>query len=93
MEPRGRNGWQTFGSLAALRRLDLGETVATGCHRLPFGSHGKEGSTVRVRQRALAKGPQTRVLLLSLVVALLLAHSGMEQVLEQPGEEGPNFVA
>jgi hypothetical protein len=43
MEQWGRNGWQTFGSLAALNGLIWGETFATGCHRLRFGSHGKEG--------------------------------------------------
>jgi len=32
MEQRGRNGWQTFGSLVARKRLDLGRNR---CHRLP----------------------------------------------------------
>src|SRR5205085_9516509 len=43
MEQRGRNGWQTFGSPKRGKWLDLARTVATGCHRLRFRSHGKEG--------------------------------------------------
>src|SRR6266540_6027141 len=43
MEQRGRNRWKTFGYPAGRKWLDLGRTVATGCHRLPFGSHGKQG--------------------------------------------------
>src|SRR2546421_8079263 len=42
MEQRGRNHWQTFGSPAGRKWLDLGRTAASGCHRLPFGSYGKE---------------------------------------------------
>jgi hypothetical protein len=34
------------------KRLQQAKTVATGCDQLPIGAHGKEGSTVRVRQRA-----------------------------------------
>src|SRR5712691_11436243 len=52
MEQRGRNWWQTFGPSKAPKRLDLARTVATGFHRLPFGSLVRRGSTVRVRQRA-----------------------------------------
>jgi len=43
LEQRGRNRWQTFGSPDAEKWLELRETVATGCHRLLFESHGKEG--------------------------------------------------
>ena len=43
MEQRGRNRWQTFGSPKGRKWLDLARTVATGCHQLPFESHGKEG--------------------------------------------------
>src|SRR5439155_1403472 len=43
MEQRGRNRWQTFGSPKGRKWLDLARTVATGCHQLPFESHGKQG--------------------------------------------------
>ena len=43
MEQRGRNPWQRFGSQRPGKRLDPARTVATGCHPLPFGSHGKQG--------------------------------------------------
>ena len=43
MEQRGRNRWQRFSSRNAENRLNYRQTVATGCHRLPFRSHGKEG--------------------------------------------------
>src|SRR5918994_3354992 len=36
-------------------RLRQAHTVAVGCDQLPESFHGKEGSTVRVRQRALEK--------------------------------------
>src|ERR1700694_5161007 len=38
MEQKGRNRSQTF---AGRKWLGLRRTAATGCHRLPFGSHGK----------------------------------------------------
>jgi hypothetical protein len=38
------------------QRLKLAKTVAVGCDRLPEAFHGKRGSTVRVRQRALVRG-------------------------------------
>jgi len=50
----GGNRWQME---KPKKRLKEAKTVAMGCDRLPFGAHGKEGSTVRVRQRAL-KSPQ-----------------------------------
>src|SRR5437667_11104158 len=40
------------------------KSVAVGCHRLPEKFHGKEGSTVRVRQRALRKPCVARLFLL-----------------------------
>jgi hypothetical protein len=46
MEQRGRNRWQTFGSPKGRKWLDLAPTVATGCHPLPFGSHGKQAFAV-----------------------------------------------
>jgi hypothetical protein len=35
------------------RKRETCPSLAVGCDRLPFRAHGKEGSTVRVRQRAL----------------------------------------
>jgi hypothetical protein len=47
MEQLWNRAGATAGKRSALRRrengLIWGETFATGCHRLPFGSHGKEG--------------------------------------------------
>ena len=47
MEQLWNRGGATGGKRSALRQrendLIWGETVATGCHQLPFGSHGKEG--------------------------------------------------
>ena len=46
----GGNQWQ----MATPRRpVKQAKTVAVGCVQLPESFHGKEGSTVRVRQRAL----------------------------------------
>jgi hypothetical protein len=46
---------QPVASAPAPKPAQTRETVAVGCERLPSGPHGKEGSTVRVRQRALTK--------------------------------------
>src|SRR5207244_9221579 len=47
-------------SLAPPReRLELGETVATGCHRLPLGSHGKKGVDGSSPSEGSAKAPLT----------------------------------
>jgi hypothetical protein len=40
------------------KRLEQAKTVAVGCDRLPIGAH-KEGSTVRVRQRASQPDPRS----------------------------------
>jgi CrcB-like protein involved in camphor resistance len=53
MEPSGRNLWQPVANSSAAKTAQIGETVAVGCDRLPRKCHGKEGSTVQVRQRAL----------------------------------------
>src|SRR5439155_21782614 len=52
MEPRGCNRWQTV-AIAAVRTRIQAKTVAMRCDPLPEAAHGKEGSTVRVRQRGL----------------------------------------
>ena len=57
MEQRGRNRWQTFGSLNAGKWLELATTVATSCHQLPFGSHGKEGVSGSSPEEGLNKVP------------------------------------
>ena len=61
MEPRGCNQWQSVAIGVAPKRQKQAETVAVGRDRLPIGAHGKEGSTVRVRQRALQKPRMTEL--------------------------------
>jgi hypothetical protein len=58
MEPRGCNRWQPVANGIGADAPEQAKTVAVGCDRLPHGSHGKEGSTVRVRERALQE-PRT----------------------------------
>src|SRR5919108_2936934 len=41
------------------KRRNYAKTVAMGCDRLRKAAHGKEGSTVRVRQRACTKALQS----------------------------------
>jgi hypothetical protein len=50
MEPSGRNRWQPVANGSALKPARIGR-LATDCNP----RHGKEGSTVRVRQRALER--------------------------------------
>jgi hypothetical protein len=60
MEPSGRNPWQSLANGTASKTARTSETVAVGCDRLPDSFHGRRGSTVRVRQRAL-KSPQSGI--------------------------------
>jgi hypothetical protein len=53
MEPAGATGGKRWQMERLRKRLKQAKTVAAGCDRLPETFHGKEGSTVRVRQRAL----------------------------------------
>jgi hypothetical protein len=46
MEQRGRNRPQTLRREKAKIALIQRETVAAGCHQLPFGSPEKEGSSL-----------------------------------------------
>ena len=55
MEPSGCNWWQPVANGRRRERLRRAKTVAVGCDQLPKEFHGKEGSTVRVRPRALQK--------------------------------------
>jgi hypothetical protein len=59
VEQLWNRGGATGGKRSPVRRpengLIWGETVATGCHRLPFGSHGKQG--VCHRPPPVAGGP------------------------------------
>jgi hypothetical protein len=57
MERRGRNPWQTFGRRRPENGLNQRKTVAPGCHRLPFGSHGKEGVSGSSPEEGSAKAP------------------------------------
>jgi hypothetical protein len=81
MEQRGRNRWQTFGAPPGRKWLDLGRTVATGCHRLPFGSHGKEGVDGSSPSEGSAKSPAQRRFL---VRTQLLRSRGYVAVGERP---------
>src|SRR2546421_992062 len=71
MEQRGRNRWQTFGSPKGRKWLDLARTVATGCHQLPFESHGKEGVDGSSPSEGSRKSPENAGLLLSGFIAVL----------------------
>ena len=60
MEPRGCNGWQSAANRPA---FEIAETSEIRCDRLPpvaCDVHGRRGSPVRVRKRALTKAPHTR---------------------------------
>ncbi len=54
--PAGAIGGNQRQIASALKLRKQAKSGATGCHWLPFGSHGKE-ATVRVRQRASEKDP------------------------------------
>jgi hypothetical protein len=70
MEPRGGNRWQSAAKIkGAQKRRKQAKSVAVGCHGLPESFHGKEGSTVRVRQRALQRACK-QALLFSAFIAL-----------------------
>ena len=91
MEQRGRNGWQRFGSPEAPKWLHCRETVATGCHRLPFGSHWLRRGLRFESGRGLLRKPRKGGLLLSSCIALRPACSGMEQILETARRKRPRF--
>jgi hypothetical protein len=55
MEPAAATGGNQWQMQAARDPRNQAETVAAACDRLPREPHGKEGSTVRVRQRASQK--------------------------------------
>jgi hypothetical protein len=58
MEQSGRNRWQ----MPSPEIPGNGpKPVAVGCNRVPIGAHSKEGSTVRVRQRASRKRLQMTI--------------------------------
>jgi hypothetical protein len=68
-------------------RLEQAKTVATDCGRLPIGAHGKGGSTVRVRQRALQKSRKSGLsrFLCRTSLHRLQYAVGMEPFVELPG--------
>jgi hypothetical protein len=68
---------------AARKARNQAQTVAVGCDHLPQRAHGKEGSTVRVRQRALQK-PRTTGLFRTRRIALLAVCSDVESRVEKP---------
>src|SRR6266516_4555507 len=59
MEPRVATGGNRRQIDRRLKPQKQAKSVAVGCARLPEMFHGKEGSTVRVRQRAL-QNPRSR---------------------------------
>jgi hypothetical protein len=63
MEPSGRNQSQPVANGMRPKTARTSETVAVGCDQLPHEIHGKEGSTVRVRQRALQKPCKSQLFL------------------------------
>src|SRR5512132_4593103 len=75
----------------ARKRRDQAKSVATGCHRLREKFHGKDGLRFE-SGRGLDQNSCKRRALLSSLTALPPACSGMEQVLEQPGRNGCDFV-
>jgi hypothetical protein len=62
MEQLWNRGGATGGKRSTHRgpenRLNSRQTVATDCHRLPFGSHGKEGVSGSSPEEGSAKAPQ-----------------------------------
>jgi hypothetical protein len=75
-----RNPWQTFGRRRPGNGLNQRETVAPGCHRLPFGSHGKEGVDASSPSEGSAKAPETGLFHFVVQIDLLLVDRavGME---------------
>jgi hypothetical protein len=55
MEPRVATGGNPLQIAHARESRNQAKTLAVGCDQLPRRAHGKEGSTVRVRQRACIK--------------------------------------
>jgi hypothetical protein len=54
----GATGRKRSARQTPINGLNERETVATGCHRLPFGSHGKEGVSGSSPEEGSAKAPQ-----------------------------------
>jgi hypothetical protein len=54
----GATGGKGSGRQKPQNGLNQWETVAVGCHRLPFGSHGKEGVSGSSPEEGSAKAPQ-----------------------------------
>jgi hypothetical protein len=82
----GGNRWQMG---PAPKRLKQTKTVAVGCDRLPKVAHGKEGSPVRVRKRALREATQKRARRHRSVMPTGSAGGGHSQrcAQAQPGQE------
>jgi hypothetical protein len=55
MEQSGRNRWQPVANGTPAKAAQMGENRCRGLRPVAAGMHGKEGSTVRVRQRALQR--------------------------------------
>jgi hypothetical protein len=93
MEQSGRNRWQALGRQKTVKRLELGPTVATGCHRPPFRSHGKEGVDGSSPSEGFRLSPAQRLFPLSCWARFGLfgvhrastnVHRGRVELVEQP---------
>jgi hypothetical protein len=84
MEPGGCNRQQSAADRANLKTVRTSQIRATSCHRLPKTFHGKEGSTVRVRQRALQKR-RTRGFSFRADLQVVEGDAGMEPLVEPSG--------
>jgi hypothetical protein len=78
--------WQPVANGTAAKTAQLGKTVVVGCDRLPKNCHGKEGSPVRVRQRASQSTCKAGIFV-RLDVQKLQRAVGMELFMELPESE------
>ena len=74
------------------KRPKQAKFVAVGCDQLRETFDGKEGVSGSSPEEGSHESPANAGVLLSRCTALRPACSGVEQVLEQPGEEGRDFV-
>jgi hypothetical protein len=91
MEQVWNRGGATVGKGSAHRTPENGlikrQTVAAGCHRLPFGSHGKEGVDGSSPSEGSAKVPLT-AFLVQIDLLVVECAVGMEPFMEPSGLEG-----
>jgi hypothetical protein len=83
MEPSGRNWSQPVAKAPASEPAKRAKSVAIGCHRLPIGSHGKEGVDGSSPSEGSAKAAQSRFFCRSNLHELQNAM-GMQPFMELP---------